>query len=208
MKNLKIFIVLFVYIFFSFGYYIFSSESVFNEISESVLRLHVIANSNSKEDQEVKLKVRDAIISYMQDNCNVINSKIEASEWIKNNLNEIQEIANNVLKENNFSYDVNVEIGNFFFPTKFYGNVSFPEGRYDALKVKLGNANGDNWWCVMFPPLCFINSNPQFYDDKILKNELSNEAYEIIYNDSEEIKFKFKSIEFFEEIKEGIYNLF
>ena len=132
-------------------------NAVSNNLADSVFRLHVIANSDSKEDQELKYKVRDKLIEYMNTLTNDINSKEEVIEIAKAHLEDFKEIAQNVVKENGYNYDVNVEIGNFSFPTKTYGDISFPAGFYDALKVEIGKAEGQNWWCVMFPPLCFVD---------------------------------------------------
>ena len=180
-------------------------NAVSNNLADSVFRLHVIANSDSKEDQDLKYKVRDKLIEYMNTLTNDINSKEEVIEIAKVHLKDFKEIAQNVVKENGYNYDVNVEIGNFSFPTKTYGDISFPAGFYDALKVEIGKAEGQNWWCVMFPPLCFVDVTSGIVPEESKENleeNLGNEEYKLI-SDTENnsiLNIKFKIIELFESI--------
>lgn len=175
-------------------------NAVSASIEDSVFRLHVIANSDSEEDQNLKYKVRDALINYMNSICKDATSKQEAINIAEKNKDKFYEIAKNVISENGYNYDVSIEIGNFSFPTKSYGDITLPNGYYDALRVKIGNAEGQNWWCVMFPPLCFVNVSSGIVPDEskeTLKENLSDEEFSIISNeDSSQIKFKFKLIEF------------
>ena len=116
------------------------------------------------------------------------------------NLDEFKKIAENVIKKNGYDYDVNVEIGNFHFPTKYYGNISLPAGNYDALRIKIGKAEGQNWWCSLFPPLCFVNISSGIIDEngqEYLEENLSEEELNLISNDSNDIQFKFKIVELF-----------
>ena len=180
-------------------------NAVSNNLADSVFRLHVIANSDSKEDQELKYKVRDKLIEYMNTLTNDMNSKEEVIEIAKAHLEDFKEIAQNVVKENGYNYDVNVKIGNFSFPTKTYGDISFPAGFYDALKVEIGKAEGQNWWCVMFPPLCFVDVTSGVVPEESKENlqeNLGDEEYELI-SDTENnsiLNIKFKIIELFESI--------
>ena len=178
-------------------------EAISDNLYNSVFRLHVIANSNSEEDQELKYIVRDNLINYMNEKCKNISSKDDVIQYAKNNLVDIKNIAENTIKENGYNYPVIVEIGNYEFPTKGYGDISFPEGFYDALKVKIGKAAGHNWWCVMFPPLCFVDSTTGIVPDsskQALKETLSEENYKIISeSENSDITIKFKLIEFFEK---------
>ena len=180
-------------------------NAVSNNLADSVFRLHVIANSDSKEDQELKYKVRDKLIEYMNTLTNDMNSKEEVIEIAKTHLEDFKEIAQNVVKENGYNYDVNVEIGNFSFPTKTYGDISFPAGFYDALKVEIGKAEGQNWWCVMFPPLCFVDVTSGVVPEESKENleeNLGDEEYELISDtkNSSVLDIKFKIIELFESI--------
>ena len=186
-------------------------NAVSNNLADSVFRLHVIANSDSKEDQELKYKVRDSLIEYMNTLTNEMNSKEEVIEIAKSHLEDFKEIAQNVVKENGYNYDVNVEIGNFSFPTKTYGDISFPAGFYDALKVEIGKAEGQNWWCVMFPPLCFVDVTSGVVPEESKENleeNLGDEAYELISDtqNSSILNIKFKIIELFESIGTKLAN--
>lgn len=116
------------------------ASSVSSELANNVFRLHIIANSDSEEDQNLKLKVRDEIINYMNSLTSDCKTKDEVISIVNNNLNNFQKIAEKAIEENGYNYTVSVEIGNFYFPTKYYGNVSFPSGYYDALKIKIGEA--------------------------------------------------------------------
>ena len=183
-------------------------DIVSEDLADSVFRLHIIANSDSEEDQNLKLKVRDELLSYMNNISKNCNSKDEVIELAKKHSNEFKEIASNVVKSNNFDYDVNVEIGPSQFPTKYYGDISLPSGSYDALKVTLGKAEGHNWWCVMFPPLCFVDVSSGIVPDSSkqeMKENLNDEEYSLISNSEDtEVSFKFKLIEFFQNLKLGL----
>ena len=179
------------------------AENVSYDISESVFRLHVIANSDSKEDQDLKYKVRDNLISYMNNICKNCNNKEEAINLVTKHKEDFKEIALNTIKDNGYSYDVNISIGNFQFPTKDYGDISLPSGYYDALRVEIGEAKGQNWWCVMFPPLCFVDISSGVVPEESkeqLEDDLSEEEFALVSEDSKpQIKFKFKILEFFNE---------
>lgn len=134
------------------------------------------------------------------------SDKKDVISIVNNHLDSFKEIALNTIKENGYNYDVNIEIGNFHFPTKSYGDISFPAGNYDALKIEIGDAIGQNWWCVLFPPLCFVNSSTGVVPDdskNTLKENINSESYEIISegnnsnDNTSDIKIKFKIIEFF-----------
>ena len=175
-------------------------DAVSTNISDSVFRLHVIANSNSEADQELKLKIRDRIIEYMNTICNGINTKSEVIDLAQNHLEEFNQIAKKVIVDSGFDYNVSASIGNFKFPTKVYGDIALPAGFYDALKIEIGKASGQNWWCVMFPPLCFADVSSGVVPEeskKIMQDELSDEEYYIISEKKPDIKFKFKLLEIF-----------
>ena len=182
-------------------------DAVSNNIADSVFRLHVIANSDSKEDQELKLKVRDELLSYMNIISKDSTSKKEAMQIANEHKEEFTQIAEKVIKENGYNYTVNVQIGKADFPTKYYGDITLPAGTYDALKVQIGEAKGQNWWCVMFPPLCFVDVSTGIVPDNSkqeLKQSLDNEEYDLISKtDNNEISFKFKIVELFQNWRLG-----
>lgn len=205
-SNLKRFLVLIIL----FSIYVFICafsyvNAVSANISSSVFRLHVIANSDSAEDQNLKYLVRDALIDYMNSVSKNSNSKDEAISIAYQHKSDFYKIAKKVINDNGYDYNVNISIGNFAFPTKNYGDISLPAGYYDALKVEIGNASGQNWWCVMFPPLCFVDISTGIVPEdskETIKDSLHTEEYNLINNaQTADIKFKFKLLEFFQNIK-------
>lgn len=127
-----------------------------DDISEEVLRIHIRANSNGDDDQTVKLAVRDALTAYLSSALEGCRTKEEAQAALRDSRGEISSVAEKVLAENGFSYGARVVFSREHFPEKTYGEYTFPEGDYDAMLVLLGEGTGDNWWCVAFPPLCFV----------------------------------------------------
>ena len=183
------------------------AENVSQDLSNSVFRLHVIANSDSEEDQNLKYKVRDKLIEYMNSLIPECSNKNEVITKAQEHIEEFKQVAINTIISEGYNYNVDVEIGNFEFPTKHYGDISFPAGYYDALKVKIGKAEGKNWWCVMFPPLCFVDISTGIVPDeskKEMQNNMNEEEFALISdNKSADIQFKFKILELF-----GSNNLF
>jgi stage II sporulation protein R len=138
-KNIIILLILFfIYTFICAYSY---ANSISQDISNNIFRLHVIANSDSDEDQTLKYKVRDNLLSYMEELCKNCKTKDEAITLANENINTFKSIAIQTIKENGYDYTIEIEIGNFEFPTKQYGSTVFPSGYYDALRVKIGNAN-------------------------------------------------------------------
>ena len=168
-------------IFLLFSFVLISLTSYANTVSEDLsnnfFRLHILANSDSNEDQNLKLKIRDNIIEYMNTLSYSGLTKEEAINLTNSNLENFKKIAEKIILDEGYNYPVSLEIGNFYFPTKEYGNISLPAGYYDALKIEIGEAKGKNWWCSLFPPLCFVDISAGVIDT------------------SENVKFKFKIIE-------------
>lgn len=128
------------------------------------IRLHVIANSDSEEDQAVKLKVRDAVLKAAGELISV-ETAAEARGEIMRSGGALAEAAERTLRENGMDYGASLYLGRFDFPDRTYGNELYPAGRYEALRVVLGEGAGQNWWCVVFPPLCLVTDEPEFNDD-------------------------------------------
>lgn len=177
-------------------------------LSQNLVRLHVIANSDSQEDQALKLKVRDAIIQYMKGELSNSKDIKQTISIINADLNKIEEVSREVIKNNNSNYSVKASLGNYPFPTKTYGDITLPAGEYQALRVVIGKGEGKNWWCVLFPPLCFIDATHGTIPDNVkqeLKNSLTDEEYAIITsadNDQDiPIKIRFKVVEFLQGSK-------
>ncbi len=189
-----------LYIAFSCTYFAGAAQSV----REDVVRLHILANSDSEKDQNIKLKIRDALLEkntlILSDGVNQVN----AVEYFKLSKDELLETARGVLRENGFDYDVKVYLEKEYFETREYGELIFPAGEYTALKVVLGEGKGRNWWCVMFPPLCVPAA-----DDIEVKNNtedyLTDSGNEIV-NGGKKYVIKFKLLEVYEELKNSIRN--
>lgn len=202
-RILLVLLLLIVFVCFSAYFYV---TAVSSGISDSVFRLHVIANSDSDEDQALKLKVRDSLLEYMNSLCSSTSSKEEAMRIANEHIDDFTKIAQDVIAQNGYDYSVDVSVGSCDFPTKEYGDVSLPAGTYDALRVKMGSASGHNWWCVMFPPLCFVDVSSGIVPDEskeILHDTMSDEEYDLVTSsDSDsELTFKFKLVEFFENFR-------
>ena len=200
----RFFIVIILFSLFVFISALSYVNAVSEDISNSVFRLHVIANSDSDEDQALKYKVRDKVLEYMNEIAKDCTSKEDVIILAYEYQDKFKEIAENVIKENGYDYAVNIKIGNFEFPTKYYGDISLPAGYYDALRIEIGKAEGQNWWCVMFPPLCFVDVTSGVVPDEskqIMQDNLGDEEYKLISdNESSDIKFKFSIVEFFKNI--------
>ncbi len=196
----KIFILLFLLFMLILVSSINYATITINNISDNVFRLHIIANSDSDKDQELKYKVRDSILEYINNSDIDTNKKSDIMLFVQNNKSDLYDIAKKVILENGFDYDVSISIGKFNFPTKTYADISLPAGTYDALRVEIGNANGQNWWCVMFPPLCFIDTTTGIVPEEskeLLENNLDYEEYKLISDTSNsELQVKFKIVEF------------
>lgn len=122
--------------------------------TQAPLRLHIMANSNSEQDQQIKLCVRDAVLEATSEGIKECDNATEARAYIENNLEIIETTANTALAQGGFDYEAHAQLGTFHFPEKKYQDVTYPEGEYEALRIALGEGEGENWWCVMFPPMC------------------------------------------------------
>ncbi len=178
--------------------FVFYSASIQKSISSKVLRLHILANSNSSFDQELKLKVRDNVINYVTPLLKDSISLSQTKEIISRNIDNINTIAQETVSKYS-NYKTCIYLASSKFPTKHYGNFSFPAGNYEALKIIIGEGKGNNWWCVMFPPLCFTNGSSGEFDkdsEEQLKDSLSDKEYELVNNyEKTDIKIKFKILE-------------
>jgi len=178
-------------------------NAITNSISNNLFRLHVIANSNSTEDQELKYLVKSEILLYINEMVADLNNVEEVIAFTQNNIDDITLVAQNAVYSNGYNYPVNAQIGNFRFPTKKYGDITLPPGFYNALKIEIGDNAGRNWWCVMFPPLCFVNVSTGTVPDssrEIMRESLSTEEYSVISDTSPEVRVKFRVVEVFQNI--------
>ena len=172
------------------------------KIYESVVRLHVLANSDSDDDQSLKLKVRDAILSYVSPLVIDSKSREEAIEILQREIESIKKEAKTVILEQGYGYDVDVTLTLEEYPTRNYESMSFPSGQYVSLRVLIGEAEGQNWWCVLFPPLCLsAASSKTESEESFIAVGLNSDQYKII-TESEDMKYylRFKILEAMENL--------
>ena len=158
-------------------------------MAQKILRFHVLGNSDDKADQDVKLRVRDAVGKYIEPKLEESKDINTTRKIVNDNMDGIIETANSVLKENGFSYKATCRIKNTDFPEKTYGQYTFPEGEYEALQIVLGEGKGHNWWCVLYPNLCFVDAVYGVVEDEEkekLENVLTEEEYQSILEVPEE----------------------
>ena len=184
------------------------TELNYDDIQDKLIRFHVIANSDTDEDQNLKLKVRDKVVEVLSEKLSNVNSLEEAENVLKENIDYVDEIAKEVIEENNYTYEVNTMLSYENFPDKVYGDYIFPQGNYEAFRVIIGEGKGQNWWCVMFPSLCFVDESKNSVDSSDLKEEIeniepknnettneNNEKNKESSNVNNGVKFKFKIVE-------------
>lgn len=172
-----------------------------SEIYDTVVRLHVIANSDSDADQALKLKVRDEIIGIVSPAVEGCKNQTEAIAAIGEIRDQLQAAAEDVIAAEGYDYEVNIELGEEYYPTKNYESCAFPEGTYVSLRINIGEGEGQNWWCCLFPPLCLSAATPEddeSNEDAFISVGLTPDQYKIITeNDTPKYKIRFKFLEVF-----------
>lgn len=168
-----------------------NEELQYEEIVDKIIRFHVLANSDTDEDQKLKLKVRDEVINYISPKLKDSKSLEESRKIVLENKETMEKISEKVIKQNGYDYEVTSMLSRENFPDKVYGDLIFPQGEYEAYRILIGKAKGQNWWCVMFPPLCFVDETKNIVDSTEIKEDIENG----IKKDENKIKFKFKLFE-------------
>jgi stage II sporulation protein R len=168
-----------------------------DDIRQKVFRLHILANSDSTADQALKLKVRDQILEVSGDLFGTTGGKSEAEDTAKANLGKIQEVAQDEVYKEGYTYKVSAQIVNMYFTTRTYGDITLPAGNYDALRITIGAGKGHNWWCVLFPPLCL----PSAEGKQELTSELGKNEAGIVIGGKTNVVIKFKTLEIYENVK-------
>ena len=173
-----------------------------SEIYDSVIRLHVVANSNSEEDQDLKLKVRDAILASSAEKLSKAKTREEAIELITAELGALEDAARATIADEGYDYPVKIKLCEEDYPTKNYESFCFPSGNYLSLQVLIGDAEGQNWWCVLFPPMCLsAATDKSSAEDAFISVGLTEEQYKIITEtNSPTYEVRFKILETIEEI--------
>lgn len=169
-----------------------------DELRSGVLRLHILANSDSKEDQSLKLKVRDRILEVSSKNLSKVNDINEAIEIAKTQIESITEEANKVIKSEGYDYTVSANIEKNFFTNRVYDDFTLPAGVYNSLTVRIGEAQGHNWWCVVYPGVCLPAA-----EKGELKRSVSKSSSKVAEN-ADNYKVRFKTVEIYEKIKNKI----
>ena len=177
-----------------------------NDVASKLIRFHVIANSDDKIDQGLKLKVRDSVLKYISPKLKDCKSIEESRQIINSEDKNIKKIAETVIKKNGFKYSVVTALSQEYFPVKTYGNITLPQGKYEAYRIIIGMGSGQNWWCVMFPPLCFVDitkGNVSYEKtEKEMKSVLSDDEYKLVDNtvNDKKIIVRFKLAEIFSKL--------
>ena len=167
-------------------------ESIQKRMAKEVLRFHVLANSDSKADQTLKMQVKERVLQYMKEELPQSDSAKTTKTWANSHLKDIEEIAKETIRKQGYHYEVHAEVTTCYFPEKKYGDVTFPKGDYEALRIEIGEAKGQNWWCVLYPNLCFtdaVHAVVPREGKKELKSVLDEEEYEMVTATS---RFKIK----------------
>lgn len=150
----------------------------YDSVQDEIIRFHVIANSDSDKDQQLKLKVRDEVIKFLSPLLDQSSSIEESRKILKENDEEVKKIAKKVIEKNGYKYSVESELSRENFPEKIYGNIVLPQGEYEAYRILIGKSSGQNWWCVMFPPLCFVDVTK----GEVAYNETERQMNEVVNN--------------------------
>lgn len=171
-----------------------TTEEMQKEIAEKILRFHVLANSDVEQDQELKLKVRDAIGAYLSEPLKEVENLEECKALVSEELPQIVAVADETIEEAGYSYTTTAQITTTDFPEKTYGDYTFPAGEYEALEVTIGAGEGHNWWCVLYPNMCFRGSVYEVVEEdakESLKEVLTPEEYQEVFTGGEvEVRFK------------------
>lgn len=165
------------------------------KIANEIIRFHVIANSDSKEDQDLKLLVKNEVVKEVQQKLENVENIEEARKILSYELSALEEIASSVIQKNGYSYSAKASLLKREFPVKMYGDLVFPAGEYEAVQIKLGNAEGKNWWCVMFPTLCFLDGTYAVVPEESkeeLKQCLTQEEYQVLEKEKSKYKISFR----------------
>lgn len=170
-------------------------DTACEEIRDNVLRLHIRANSDSAEDQELKLYVRDAVLQVSDEIFEGCQNESEAFAAANDKLDLLNEVAQNAVSEKGYDYPVSVSIGDAWFETREYESFTLPAGTYEAVRINIGSGSGKNWWCVMFPALCIPSAS-----DNDVSDALGEKQEEIVSN-SDKYVVRFKVVEIFERIR-------
>lgn len=204
---LRAILYVFVGVLLVFGILSLYSMSVMSDLKDNLVRLHVVADSDDEEAQTLKLKVRDSVAAYTETLLADVDSAEESLTILKNNIENIESVAMKTIAEEGHNEPVEASVGEFDFPIKSYGDITLPTGNYNALKVVIGSGSGQNWWCVLFPPLCFVDTTAASVSEEgmdRLEENLSQESFDVINGSGDNLVIRFKIVDFFENVAQKI----
>ena len=173
-----------------------SDEAMAARIAPEILRFHVLANSDSDEDQQLKLRVRTLLLDSIYEKLGENASLDDTKEYVLANKDSLEQEAEDYMKAEGYDYPAHMEVTECYFPTKTYGDMVFPCGTYDAVRVEIGKGKGHNWWCVLYPPLCFVDSTYAFVPDssrEILRESLDAADYQALLKKQPEVHIQIRS---------------
>lgn len=180
-------------------------ERIQKSIASHIIRLHVIANSDSEKDQQLKLMVKDKIVAGLREKLKEADNLNDARTIIRNETEQIEKMATEEMRQQGYDYIATASLGNSYFPIKKYGDMTFPAGEYEALRVQIGQAKGQNFWCVMYPTLCFVDSTYQVVPEESkeeLKSTLTDEEYQALLGDDKNVTFGFKLLDWVDNLRQ------
>ena len=175
------------------------TKSTVSVLSHSAIRFHILANSDSVSDQALKMRVKESVVNYIYEKTGDFKTVDEAKNFILNNDKTIKSIATKAIADNGYDYTVSSTFGFSDFPVKTYGDVIFPKGTYTSYTIKIGNGKGHNWWCVLYPPLCFVDVSTGVQPDNS-KEKLRDSLSDTQYHTVTKYNFKFKYLKFFNNL--------
>jgi len=177
-------------------------EKIQQGIAEEVIRFHVLANSDAYKDQELKLEVRDLVLRYLENELRDCESVDQTRRKIRNKLAALEQLAGNYVQDRGYAYSVTAELVKDDFPEKTYGDCTFPAGEYEALRINIGEANGRNWWCMVYPGLCFTEETGAYVSEEnktILKHVLTEEEFDQLTKENRiKLRFRWLDLELFD----------
>lgn len=173
-----------------------SDEAMAARIAPEILRFHVLANSDSDEDQQLKLRVRTLLLDSIYEDLGENASLDDTKEYVLANKDSLECEAEDYMKTEGYDYPAHIEVTKCYFPTKTYGDMVFPCGTYEAVRVEIGRGKGHNWWCVLYPPLCFIDSTYAVVPDSsrdILKETIDAADYQALLKKQPKVQIRIRS---------------
>lgn len=174
------------------------AENIQSNIADNILRLHVLANSDSDEDQALKLKVRDRLLAESHVLFRDCTSPSETKRVFLQNREMLEAVAKDTIENAGYAYPVSLRLDHTYFPMRHYGNVALPAGEYDAVRVEIGEAAGKNWWCVMFPPLCFVDGSVAAENSAALSEAVGENAPLLTPDAASDVQIRFRVVDFFQ----------